>query len=96
MKKLYSFSLLVAVILFCCGLDAFSSNQTIVVNQSKQTNLDLVSSTSDKLVFTSTVGWINLSNVKTDNGNFIRLNISNYGKSTKISFPELPVMHKLI
>ncbi|MBC8321056.1 MAG: T9SS type A sorting domain-containing protein [Bacteroidetes bacterium] len=96
MRKIYLFTLLLLAMIFSCVSSAFSNNQTIVVNQSKQSSLNLVNSMPDKLEFTSTVGWINIRNVKTDNGTFVRLNIDKFGKSSKIGFPELPVMHKLI
>jgi len=93
MRKTYSFFLLFTAVIFCCTSSAFSDNEIII---SKQSGFNIVNSTPDKVEFTSSVGSIWLRNVKTDNGNYIRINIDKYGKSTVIGSPELPVLHRLI
>jgi len=82
--------------MLCCGQNAFSISQSIKIKSNEQTNLNLANSTPTKLVFASSVGEINVTNVKTDNGNYSRLSIAGYGKSNNPGFPELPVLHKLI
>ena len=96
MRKLYSIILLLVVILFYCNSSIYSNNQTIVVNKTKQSSLQLVVSSPIKLGFISTVGEINVNNIKTDLGNFTRLTIDRFGKSSKVGYPELPVMHQLM
>jgi len=83
-------------ILLCCGQSTFAVNQSFTVNNSEKSNLNIISSTPNKLVFTSSVGVISVSNVKTDNGDYSRITINNFGKSNNPGFPELPVLHKLI
>ena len=96
MRKIYSIIVFLVIAIFCCGQEASAVNQTIMVNNSEQSNLKLVSSTPTSLLFTSSVGVISVSNVKTDNGDYSRLTINSFGKSNNPGFPELPVMHKLI
>ena len=96
MRKIYSVVMLCAMILLCCNSNAYSINLSIVVNKSKQTSLRLVQSSPEKLAYVSTVGEIEVLNHKTDNGNYFRLSIDRFGKSSKVGFPELPVMHQLM
>jgi len=96
MRKLPPFFIIIVIAIFCLGQDAFAGNKTIVVNSSVQSNLNLISSTPNKLVYTMAVDAINVTNVKTDNGDYSRLTINSFGKSNNPGYPELPVFHKLI
>jgi len=95
MKKLTTVMLLVSVMIFN-SMHLFSQNQTIKLDDSNQTKLELVVSTPQKLAFTSTIGKLKSASVKTDNGEFIRLSIERFGRSNNEGFPELPVLHRLI
>ncbi len=96
MRKLFSIVTLCTVILFSFSLQVYSGNQSIIVNKSKQSSLRLVQSSPEKLAYTSTVGEIEVSNIKTENGKYFRLSIDRFGKSSKEGYPELPVMHQLM
>lgn len=95
MKKLTSVVLLISVMIFNSIL-LFSNNETIDLNDSNQTKLELVISTPEKLGFESVFGKVKSMAVKTENGEFIQLSIERCGKSNNEGYPELPVMHRLI
>ena len=96
MRKFYSVLFLLSVMIFYCSSSAYSVNQTIIVNNSKQSKVEIVNSSPEKLTFKSTLGEISVKDLKTDGGTFVRLSIDRYGKSSTVGFPELPVMHQLM
>ena len=95
MRKLTIVVLMISVFLFNSS-QLFSNNQTIELTSSKQSKLELINSSPQKLAFISKVGKLVTTSVKTDNGTFIRLSIDKFGKSNKEGYPELPVLHRLI
>jgi hypothetical protein len=62
----------------------------------KKSCLELINSKSDSFEFINKVGEISTINVKTKIGDFVKLNIPGYAKSTDYGMPELPEISRLI
>lgn len=93
MKKVY-LGLLVTLL----GLSIFATaaNKTINVNKANKTKLEITVNTPEKLAIEVSFGSIDIESVKNEAGNFTRLQISKFGKSTIEGYPELPVFRRLI
>ncbi len=96
MRKLYSVAMLLTAFIVCCSSVSYSNIQTIVVNDSKQSRLELIDYSTYKVAYKVSIGEISVESIKTDAGNFVRLNIDRFGKSSKEGYPELPIMHHLM
>ncbi len=82
------------MLLFAIGFSAMAGN--IVVNPNGTTLLDIRTNSFHELSFRNTVSDINFFNVKTKKGNFVQLQIENFGYTMKIGDPKLPVLKKII
>lgn len=84
------------ITLFGFSLSAISANETINVNKSGKTKLEITVNTPEKLGFLVNFGSVNIESVKNDNGTFSRLSVSKFGKSNTEGSPELPVFRRMM
>ncbi|MCP4910826.1 MAG: T9SS type A sorting domain-containing protein [Bacteroidetes bacterium] len=95
MKKKGNARLLTITLMFFSTL-IFAANTKVEINKTDKTVLQITVNTPQKLAFIANYGEISIESVKTDLGNYSRLNIAKYGKSNVEGSPELPVFRRLI
>jgi hypothetical protein len=91
MKKQF---LILATLIFTSVLSSFATN--IIINNDKENRLEVIENTYSALHLKSTVSTVDFSNIFTENGTYVKVEIQGYGKSLMIGEPELPVLKKLI
>ena len=70
--------------------------QTFVPLDKYDAKSEILVNTDNSLKFINTIDGIYLQNFKTKHGEFLKLSVSGYYPDKNISFPELPVMARLI
>ncbi len=96
MKKLCNIAIVLAFFLMFSGSYAYSDNMTLVSDNNDLPELELVNYSPERLSFSFSTGRISATNIKTETGRYVRINIPGFGKSNNVGYPELPVMYKLI
>ena len=89
-----------AINLLILGLLSISSvlakSDKIVNLNSSKTEMKVISSKQSSLLIENSISAIKLSEMVLKDGQFVRINVPKYTKSSGIGLPELPVFNKLI
>lgn len=89
MKKLITLTLLLLTVVI-----AYSQNKVKIQNGENTTLITDLNPTGFR--FSSSLGNIYVSNIKTKDGDYLKISIPNYYPDNKIGFPELPVYSRII
>ena len=83
-------------ILILCLLTSFAGYSNDIYINNNENSFKIVSKSVDCFSFINTVSLVNTKIIKTEKGNFLKLNIPSYSTNSISGNPELPVLKKLI
>tara|TARA_B100000902_G_scaffold389856_1_gene437756 strand:+ start:28715 stop:32179 length:3465 start_codon:yes stop_codon:yes gene_type:complete len=84
---------LILILCLLTSLAGFSNNISIDNNEN---SFKIVSKSVDCFSFINTISVVNTKVIKTEKGNFLKLNVPSYSTTSISGNPELPVLKKLI